>query len=161
MPLFLLLWYTISGVFHPFHVSVCDVAMNTDKSRLEITQKIFIDDLEIALRQFSNDSKLDIIKESDQQEFQALIKRYFIQKVRIKANDKLVEYSFLGAEKEGDVLWCYLEVSNIKQLKVFEIENSILTDAFDDQMNLVHVKVEGKTKSLRLRQNETSGSLTF
>jgi hypothetical protein len=161
MSLFLLLWLTISGGFHPFHVSVCDVTLNTNKSRLEITQKIFIDDLEIALRQFSNDQNLDIIAQSGQQEFQALIKSYFLQKVRIKANDKPTGYSFLGAEKEGDVLWCYIEVTNIKQLKSFEMENAVLTETFNDQMNLVHVKVAGKTKSLRLRQNETRGSLTF
>lgn len=161
MSLFLLLWLTIFGGFHPFHVSVCDVTMNTDKSRLEITQKIFIDDLEVGLRQFANDQKLDIVAQSSQQEIQALIKRYFIQNVTIKANDKPVEYSFLGSEKEGDVMWCYIEVTNIKHLKSFEIGNAVLTETFDDQMNLVHVKVAGKTKSLRLRKNETIGSLTF
>jgi hypothetical protein len=156
-----LLLLSFLGAFHPFHVSVCDVAINTNKSRLEVTQKIFIDDLEVALRQYSNNQKLDIINQSTEPEFQALIKRYFLQKVKMTINEKSSDYTFLGAEIENDVMWCYLEVSNVKQLKTFELENAVLTEAFDDQMNLVHVTVAGKTKSLRLRQNEISGILTF
>lgn len=161
MVIFSLIWFALFGASHPFHVSVCNVDVNTEKNRLEITHKIFIDDLEIALRQFGNNEKLDVLKQFDTQEFLDLMTRYYQNNVKIKINDKPAEHLFLGVEKYDDALWCYIQVSNIKQLRLFEMNNSLLFETFDDQMNLVHVNLAGKTKSLRLRQNEEMGTITF
>lgn len=161
MVIFSLIWFALFGASHPFHVSVCNVDVNTEKNRLEITHKIFIDDLEIALRQFGNYEKLDVLKQYDTQEFLDLMTRYYQNNVKIKINNKPAEHLFLGVEKYDDVLWCYIQVSNVKQLRLFEMNNSLLFETFDDQMNLVHVNLAGKTKSLRLRQNEEMGTITF
>ena len=42
IPLFL-------SLFHPFHVSVCDVDFNEETKSIQLSQRIFLDDFEQAL----------------------------------------------------------------------------------------------------------------
>ena len=51
------------SVFHPFHVSVSDIKYKEDQKAIQISTRIFLDDLELALRAFTGNEKLDIMDE--------------------------------------------------------------------------------------------------
>ena len=70
------------------------------------------------------------------------IEKYLRTKFLIYLNDKRVDYDFLGKKYDNDVVICYMELSEVdlKNLQKMEIENEILTDLFDEQKNIVHVK---------------------
>lgn len=146
---------------HPFHVSVCEINYNEANKSLEITHRIFLDDLEETLRIYSGNPKLDVLKESDAKEVNRLLALYFSERFTLKVNGANVVPNYLGEEREDDVMYCYIEVANVAPVKIIEVENKILLEIFSDQMNLIHIKAYGNTKSLRLKNNQEWGELKF
>ena len=145
--------------FHPFHVSVCDIEHDAKTNALQISQRIFMDDLEVGLKEFHKLEKVDTYKPKDVARLDSLMDAYFKAKLFISVDGKSVEYKFLGSELEGDARWAYLEVEGVTGLKEAEVSNLILTEAFDDQENIVHFKANGKLKSYRL--NKDNKVVTF
>ncbi|MEL7005804.1 MAG: DUF6702 family protein [Bacteroidota bacterium] len=76
-------------------------------------------------------------------------------------NDKAREYTLLGHEIETDVVYCYMEITKVKKLKSIEIVNSILTNVYDDQTNLVHIEVDDKIRSMRMVRSETTDKIVY
>ncbi|MEQ8811807.1 MAG: hypothetical protein RIE59_22250 [Imperialibacter sp.] len=151
----------VTWLAHPFHVSVCDVEFNDKTKALEISQRIFLDDLEEALRKKSGWTTLDVVNPSDKKRFDALMKEFVIENLSIEINNKPVKLSYLGHETESDAIWCYLEVTGVNNLTTIGVENSVLIDTFPDQVNLVHVKKEGKIRSLKLYRDNIKGSIDY
>ena len=148
------------GTLHPFHVSVCDMEHNEKSKSLEITHHIFLDDLEEALRK-KYDPVLDIVNPSDESKRDEMLKEYILEHFTVFVNGKLQDGRYLGHEIENDAMYCYIEIEGVKRLKSISVSNNILMEIFDDQVNLVHIKVEGKIRSLKLDKREFSGMIDY
>ena len=79
----------------------------------------------------------------------------------MKINGEELQLNYLGKEYDADQLVLYIEVENVAAFDEIEVTNEILTDLFDDQKNVVHVKVNNKTKSLLLMRQQETEKLTF
>ena len=64
-------------------------------------------------------------------------------------------------EIELDAVWCYVQVSQIPKFTQLLVHNRMLMETFEDQTNLVHMKANGKMKSLFLTKSESSGALDW
>jgi len=163
MPLKLL--YTVLlplfSAFHPFHVSVCDIEHDMESKALQISQRIFIDDLEVGLKAFHKLGKLDTYEPEDPKQLDSLMNAYFKAKLFIRVDGKAVDYKYIGSEVEGDARWAYLEVEGISSLKEAEVSNLILVEAFDDQENIVHFKANEILRSYRLNKDEKVVTFKF
>jgi len=148
------------GSLHPFHVSVCDVEYDRESKALQITHHIFLDDFEEALKK-KYDSSLDITKPQNELERDRYVKTYLLDNFTVEVNGKLQESNYLGHELEDGAMYCYIEIEDVKKLKSLLVTSTLLIDAFDDQVNLVHVKVDGKIKSLKLDKKNFSGQLDY
>ncbi|MCV9389114.1 DUF6702 family protein [Reichenbachiella ulvae] len=146
---------------HDFHVSVIDLEHDTKAQRLEISQRIFIDDMEKALINFDKDKEYNIITTEDFTELNPLIEKYMLERFKIYVDDKEEEISYLGSKVEGDVLMCFIEVPKIKKMKSLRVENLVLFEMFSDQINLVHITTEAGKKSLKLSVRQPSDQLDF
>lgn len=147
---------------HKFYVSVTNVDYSEKEQSLQIISRIFIDDMEEALEaRYEVDPALATETESPQAD--AYIERYFRTKFSVSVNGQLQEYRFLGKRYDKDLLVCYLEVSGVPQasLKSIEIDNSLLTDLFEEQRNLVHFNILGTKKSFVLTSEGTKGMLNL
>lgn len=144
LTLFFLSW------LHPFHISVTTIYYKEKEKVMQVEQRIFLDDFEEVLRAYSGNQKLDII-ENDQNELKKLIKKYLAENFLVMIKNKPVKLVFLGMEKELDqnVLWCYYEAERVKKFKSFRVMNSVLTEKFSDQENIIHYDPKGKTISQR------------
>jgi hypothetical protein len=151
----------VTWLAHPFHVSVCDVEFNEKNHSLEISQRIFLDDLEEALRKKSGWTTLDVVSPSDKKRFDVLMKEFVLENLSVEVNNKPVKLSYLGHELESDAIWCYLEVTGVNNLSTIGVENSVLIDTFPDQVNLVHIKKDGKIRSLKLYRDNAKGSIDY
>jgi len=145
-------------MIHPFHVSVCEIVFNPKNQSLEITHKFFVDDLEEALNAHFN-RELDLLQNPE--DIDAYLQPYLEAKFQLKCDNKPMELIFLGSEFEDDALRCYMEINNISNLSQAEVTNKVLLDTFEDQQNLVHVRVSGKVKSILISNSETSGRVSF
>ena len=143
-----------SFAVHKFYVSVTQIDYVPSKKRIEITSRIFIDDFEKALNKRYN-KKVNLTSTRELPEAEELIKGYLKEKIKISINKKPQEIEFLARELEGDVLILYTKIAISKKINTFEIYNSLLTEVYSDQQNIVHTNINGNKKSL-LMTNTTS-----
>ena len=61
-------------LFHPFHVSICDVTYDSNDKHLKISVRLFADDLEIGLSGYTNTPNLDLL-ELDSTKLNVLLKQ--------------------------------------------------------------------------------------
>jgi hypothetical protein len=145
---------------HPFHVSVVETEHNATDKTLEISCKIFTDDFETLLAK-NYKVKVDLINPSNKAAMDTLVKKYLLSHLSMKVNGRPVALSYIGYENENEAAYGYFEVENIPAINKLEISNIILFDKFDDQVNIMHVKVNGNRKSTKLNYPEKEAVFNF
>ena len=70
------------------------------------------------------------------------------EKIKISINKKPQGIEFLARELEGDVLILYTKITISKKINTFEIYNSLVTEIYPEQQNIVHSNINGNKKSL-------------
>lgn len=147
-------------ITHKYYVSVTEVEYVKEQESMQIVTRIFIDDFEKMLRERYDESiTLDIGK--DETQIDAYIQKYLSSKLQITIDNTLQQFEFLGKEYEDDILFCYLEITDVTEVNTFEIVNQVLFDVFDDQQNLVKTKINSKRKSFMLIPQNDKGVLNF
>jgi hypothetical protein len=155
-----ILFAVLLGV-HPLHVSVTEITWDEKEKELEIISRIFIDDLETAVRASNKQPGLDLMNPGNTSTTDKLVQDYLQSRFKIVLDGKVQPVHYLGHEQENEALLCYIQVKNVKKWKSIEVMNTVITETYDDQSNLVHVTVRDETKSLRLMRDNPSGKLSF
>ncbi|MBE77132.1 MAG: hypothetical protein CMG41_05285, partial [Candidatus Marinimicrobia bacterium] len=109
----ILILFFFCGLFsHPFHATITSFDCKKNSKNIEVTIKIFTNDLEKELREGKKD---DLIIDSKKSLYNIdnLIFMYIKQKLVIAINGSRKELSWVGKEIENDITWCYLEIINV------------------------------------------------
>src|SRR5882724_8072051 len=117
---------------HPFYVSVTEISHNAKDKIIEISCKIFADDLEMTLTK-SSGTKVNLSDQNKKANTDKLIAAYIIKHLQLKIDDKPVVLQFIGSEKEEDVVWSYFQVNNISVVKKINAVNDILYDSYESE----------------------------
>lgn len=150
-----------TSFFHPIHISITDINFDQEKDALEIVTKVFIDDLEKEIRQLQKEEYLDITKPGKDRTTDDLLIPYLKERIKIEVNGKAVDCAYLGHEVETEAIYLYFQVEKVKKLNSIAVENSILLNYYDDQVNMVHVKVDGKLRSMKIESGKEVGLLEY
>lgn len=146
---------------HPFFISLTEIRYNPSSQKMEIAQKIFWDDLEVALGNHF-DEKVDFLNPSDKAKLDRQLKEYLLKNNQVTVNGQVLTLNFLGFEIEEDAAWFYIESSTSGLPKTVEVKNTILLEDFDGQQNIVHVYAQSKSpRSLLLGKGEEKGKIEF
>ena len=156
----IILFLNVNAWLHPFYVSVTEIRQNEKTKNLEISSRIFFDDLEKTLEK-KYQVKVNILKPEDPKKVNELLADYLQDRLQIKVNGKLVKLKFLGFEIEEEAAWCYLEAPQTTPLKRLDIEDAILFEAHPLQQNMVHVTVGKRRKSTKLDNPESQYTFQF
>nr|WP_245553451.1 DUF6702 family protein [Echinicola vietnamensis] len=146
--------------FHPFYISVTDINYNEEAKSLEIAQKIFWDDLEVALGKEAGAS-VDFMHPEDPEELSSMIKSYLLKHNALVVNGKNTALEYLGFEVEEDAAWFYMEAKGVSKPGKVEVSNKILVSDFPDQRNMVNFYVDDEPKTLILYKDHEKGQLKF
>ena len=146
--------------FHKYYISVTEVDYIKDKQSVQITSRIFIDDFEKVLRERYNENVVLVGKE-ETKEVNKYIQTYLRSKIRVRINNHDMNLIFIGKEYDIDIIQCYIEIQNVKQINSIEISNEVLFDVFEDQQNMIKTKINSKQKSFLLNQNNKTAVLNF
>lgn len=153
---FVWIWFS---VHHPFFISLTEMRFNPQTKKMEIAQKIFWDDLEMALTKEFGD-KVDFLNPRDKAKLENQIKTYLIKHNRLWVNGKPLSVNYLGYEVDDEAAWFYLESSSTDLPKDMEVQCSVLLDEQNAQQNIVHVYVQSKSpRSLLLARGRDKGKL--
>lgn len=147
--------------FHPIHLSITEIDHNEKSKALQITMRIFVDDLELSIRKKVNDPELDLLEPGNGRTTDNLVRDYLMETVKLKVDKKAVKMNYIGHEIEGPAMICYVEVENIKKFTTIEVTNRVILETHDDQSNLVNVNYKDKVKSIRLTNETPTSSVTF
>jgi hypothetical protein len=144
----ILFFFLTSFGLHKFYVGVYQVNYAAEKKMIQITSRIFLDDLNNGLeKQYHKKTFVGTDKETPADE--ELLKKYLAENFRIKINGQSKPITFLSKEVEnGDVLVCYSRIKDINKFNTIEISNTILVDWNPDQQNITHVSAFDTKRSV-------------
>lgn len=142
-------FFLTSFSFHPYHVGSMEFNYNSKSQTFEITGRFFIDDMENALSDKEN-KKLRFYDQKQSQEINEALKKYTNEYLKLKVNNKFIKVNYLGYEESKESVDIYFETETITSPKKVETAVSFLYNIFDDQMNIIHIIVNGERKTSKL-----------
>jgi hypothetical protein len=119
------LTFGLADTRHPVHVSVTEIEYDAAEKELEIMMRIFIDDLENALRQYHKQAGLDILN-TDEATAKRLIGKYLLDHFNVVLDSRKAQLEYLGHEVEGQAFICYILAPGIRSWTTAEVTNRIL-----------------------------------
>lgn len=149
-----------SAAAHKFYVGVFQMEYVPAKKQVQLTSRLFVDDVEAMLnkkygKRFYLTSKQELPGAED------YLKKYLAEKMEVTINGKVQPMKFLGREMEDDVLICYYTIAAPADVKSIKVSNSVLMESFSEQQNIIHAKINGNRKSLLLTNDKKEGTLEF
>lgn len=155
---FLLLFVFTSMIAHKFYVSTYQVNYVSQKKMVQITSRIFIDDLNEALeKKYKKRAFVGTDRQTDADV--DLMKKYLSEKFIIKINGQQKAFNYLSNELEANVIVCYFSIKDIAKLNSLSVENSALMELNGDQQNVIQANLDGEKKSLLLTVDNFKGAL--
>ncbi len=134
---------------HPIHVSTTNIEYNKQDSKIEVICTIFTDDFEAALEKQYH-TKTDLTKPEMHAEMEKLVKSYLAANLQVKNGGAAAGLNYLGFEINREATDVYLESEKTSAPKKVDVDVSLLHNLFDDQINIVHIIVNGVRKSEKL-----------
>lgn len=145
---------------HPFFVSVTELEYNPSEKTVEISCKLFTDDLEKTLRTLYP-GKIDLLNLQKKAEMTPILQDYIRKNLKISMNGQAGTMQFLGFEQQQETIVSYLEIPQTAMVQKISIENTLLYSVHPQQMGIVHCIVQGNRKSSRLLNPESHLEFTF
>ncbi|MBB1192779.1 hypothetical protein DNC80_03745 [Flavobacterium sp. SOK18b] len=145
---------------HKFYVALFQVNYVSEKKMIQITARIFVDDLNNALEKKQN-RKVNLGSEMETADDVLLLKKYLNEKFIVKVDGQTKVINFVSKEMEGDVLICYLSIKEIKKMKALDIYNAVLTQNNAEQQNIMHFNVLGVKNTLLFTTSTSKGVLKY
>jgi hypothetical protein len=143
-----LLFLTLTSFeLHKFYMAIYQINYASEKKMIQITSRIFVDDLDKALEKKYHKKVALSVQKIDTEDL-ILLKKYLSENFSIKVNGKPKPIQFLSSELDSDVLICYSNVKEISKINTLEIYNNVLTDWNSDQQNITHITTNGTKRSI-------------
>ena len=159
--IYLLLFVTPLFIYvapHRFYSAIFQINFEKSKKRVEITARIFTDDLNQTLKKiYKKEVKLGSKKES--KDDIEILKKYLTSNIKFTINGKPTIFDFISKEEDNNISICYLKINNVSKITTLEVENSVLIELFPEQQNIIQFQNGDKKQSLLLTSEKIRGNL--
>lgn len=145
---------------HPYYISVVDMKYFSSQNTLQISTRMFSNDLEDALLK-STGKRVDLLNPKNQAEADSVLFQYIKQRFSIKVNYSSLQLKYLGYEKEDESIWAYMEIKNVKLPKQVSVNTKLLYDYLPTQTIIIHCDVNGTKKSSKINNPDTTVDFNF
>ena len=146
--LFCFLW--VSPTYnHALYVSVIDVEQDENSKKCEVILKVFSDDLQNSIRNFSSEYQ-QYPTESFVKPNQNLIEKYFNTYIEIRINGEKLLLELTKSEKENDAHFLYFNSESPLQWEEFKISAPYFMELFPEQSNIIRLKYESNQYNGRI-----------
>lgn len=146
--------------FHPIFVSVTEIEHNAKEKTLEVSCKIFTDDFEKTLRKAYN-THVDLLLAKDKPAMDKLVNDYVQKHLKIMVDGKQIVLKYMGYEQIEEGIYSYYQADNISGVKKITVTDNILYEYKDEQINLLHITVNGNRKSTKLNNPDDKVVMEF
>lgn len=156
----LFIFSSFSSKYHETYLSVTEIEYRQDSKSVQVISRVFIDDMEDVLtKRFGKEVSLAYKK--DLSANKGLLEKYYSKKLSIKVKNQDIPLKLLGSKFDADQIVLFLEGNNVESFKTVVVENLVLTDLFDTQKNIVHVKNGDVIESMLLVKAKGSDTVNF
>ena len=131
---------------HKFYVSIYQVDFVPEKKRVELTARIFLDDLNAALEQEFK-TKIHLGEKTETAQDVAFLQKYMDKHLKVAIDGKEKKILFLSKEMENNVLIIYLKISDVKKMSSIKIYNNALLELYADQQNIMQTNFYSNKKN--------------
>ena len=158
--LFIILTVGFHSNKHPFYLSVVDIKHDAKQQTLNVSIKLFTNDIEDALKK-TTDKPIDLLNPKNKAEMETELMNYIKKRLSLTVNAKAVNLNFIGYEKEEDAIWTYFEVKKVIQPKIIKVDTKLLFDFLPQQTNIVHAEINGVKKSSKVNNPDSKVEFNF
>jgi len=142
---------------HPIHLSVTEI-YRTDAGELEMSITFFMDDFGNAVQYEKYQDKIS----SGELSVDDLIMGYLKDKTEVILNGESITYTLDRKESNFPALTCYLKVTpQLSDLNSLTVKNTMMLELFDDQRNMIHVRLPEQEGSMLLDKKKTKATANF
>lgn len=134
---------------HPYHVGSVEINYNNQSKTFEVSGRFFLDDLENSLSSKYNKT-LHFNDKKYKTQLDEALKLYCAEYFKLKSDNKFLKINYIGFEEDQESVNVFLESEPISNPKKVETAVSFLYNYFDDQINIVHIIINGNRKSEKL-----------
>ena len=134
---------------HPYHVGSVEFNYNSKSKTFQITAKFFLDDLENALKD-KYGKAVHFNDANYKSQINEYLKKYCEEYLKLKADNQFLKIDYVGFEEDSESVNIFLESEPLTSPKKVETAVSFLYNYFDDQMNIIHIVIDGKRQSDKL-----------
>ncbi len=141
---------------HKIHVSVTSLEFSQPRQTVEIVIQVFSDDLENALsRRAERAVKIDPATAGKDRQVVELVMAYLRSNFELKNKaGRPVTLSWIGIEGQPDMFWIFVKGRAPGGLEGAQLRNKIFCELFDDQVNIVNAKHQGKQLGLMFESKD-------
>jgi len=143
-----LILFLIIPLLHPNHVSVTDIVLNSKSGTMEVTIRLFAEDIENIVRKYK-DPEFNLDENTKNGMAKEFMVGYLADHFKLSIENIAIELKFLGMELKDEMVFCYMESKQVEIPKILKIENTLLFDLQEEQVNFNHFKVEDEIKSVK------------
>ena len=126
------------GARHPMHTAVTEITRVAGASTADIHIRVFADDFGTVVRGTPGTATTD-----------SAMSRYVREKLALQdRSGRPLPLRWIGARQDGDVFLLSLDAPSPDGLKGARVFTGLLTERFDDQINIVRATYDGRTTTL-------------
>ncbi|MBK8442591.1 MAG: hypothetical protein IPL35_03865 [Sphingobacteriales bacterium] len=146
---------------HDYHVSITQIYYDSTTQALQVSIQLFGDDVEKAIEKNAAISWKPL---QDFHSADSLLRAYIEQNFKLlpDSQQQAAVLQYLGFEIDHDEVWCYAEIPSLPQApKHLYIKNTLLTEIFAQQSNIIQANIGGHEKSVSLHRQQREAVLEF
>ena len=131
---------------HDIHVSICEIEVLSQK--VEITVKTFIDDLQLAVGLTPGEEVPD-----DYTSAEEMIEMYLKESMVFSLSNNLLDLKIDDISASDDAVWITLTADIVQSpSSMLSFSSTFLTEIYDDQTNIVNIKINDQKKTFSLNK---------
>jgi hypothetical protein len=147
---FFSLWF----LFHPVHVTFTSIDYDRERVTFKVFVRMYFDDF---LRdcQLNGNEILNNDFSDDDPSSMKTMEKYLGEKVILKVNEKQLSGKLLAMKLADNEISMNLYYKAEKKPKTISVNNSIMTSLYNDQSNMIIIKVNDFEEGVKLTSNLT------
>lgn len=154
----LLLGNTIKA--HPIHISVVNIDINLDSSRIDYSVQLFYEDFQTFIN-YRYNTMIDFDRQTrmTSKEQQSIIE-YISSRFRlIDSNERILKSEFRSWKIENESIWLFFCTKLDDNINGLLVKNELLIDLFDDQINYVIYRNSLEEVGMEFNKRKTTQSI--
>jgi hypothetical protein len=141
---------------HEYYLSIANLKFDENDKALEMSVWYFGDDLLQALRK---EEGKEIEWEEEDSSTEEVLKKYIGGRLYLKEiNSNKLQFQWVGLKFKGDLVYVYLRYP-MEQMRDLRLHNSVLTEYFGEQKNVVHFQVNERNNTYYFDKKSTEVKL--